>query len=148
MRDADEDIKPYYLDDIKSLKRDLEKQSEVLNRLETLRNESKTLEEEIQQVRKTLISFDEFAKDATPEVLTTLIRSVVERIYVTTEKGECVMHIIIKGCLQEEYDSIFDNAPESVSARTQAALPKMCDTERDSKLLAQRCRVISEIPVL
>ena len=97
MRDADEDIKPYYLDDIKSLKRDLEKQSEVLNRLETLRNESKTLEEEIQQVRKTLISFDEFAKDATPEVLTTLIRSVVERIYVTTEKGERVMHIIIKG---------------------------------------------------
>ena len=140
MRDADEEIKPFYLDDIRELKQELENQTEILTRLEALKNESKDLEAEIEQVRKTLMSFESFAKDATPEMLTTLIRSVVERIYVTTENGERVMHIIIKGCMQDEYDSIFENAKNQATMRTQAALSKTCDTEGTCKRYSHLCR--------
>ena len=108
MRDADDDIKPFYQEDINSLKDELEKQQAVLSRIEALKSESRNIETELKQIRKVLLSFAEYAKEATPEVLTSLIRSVVERIYVTTENGERVCHIFIKGCSDEDYSELFE----------------------------------------
>ena len=36
-------------------------------------------------MKKRLLSFEEFAKDAQPETLFTLVHSLVDRIYITTE---------------------------------------------------------------
>ena len=43
MRDADDGIKPFYQEDISSLKDELEKQQAVLSRIEALKSESRNL---------------------------------------------------------------------------------------------------------
>ena len=140
MRDADDDIKPFYQEDINSLKDELEKQQAVLSRIEALKSESRNIETELKQIRKVLLSFAEYAKEATPEVLTSLIRSVVERIYVTTENGERVCHIFIKGCSDEDYSELFEGT-ENADKTCASSLPaQMCDSDKDCKLLAQRFR--------
>ena len=133
MREAADDIKPFYQEDINNLKDELEKQQAVLNRLEALKNESHNIEDELQKIRKTLLSFEEYAKDATPEKLTSLIRTVVEKIYVTTENGERICHIFIKGCADEEYSDVLNIGKKPDSMRAEGTLPETCDTDVDCK---------------
>lgn len=133
MRDATDDIKPFYQEDISSLKDELEKQQTVLSKIEALKNESRNLEEELKQVRKILMSFEEYAKDATPEVLTSLIHSVVEKIYVTTENNERVCHIFIKGCIDEDYSDLFKRTENSGSKPFSEDCAITCDDDGDCK---------------
>jgi len=140
MRDAPDDIKPFYQEDIYSLKDELEKQQTVLVKIEALKNESRDLEEELKQVRKTLLSFEEYAKDATPEVLTSLIHSVVEKIYVTTENNERVCHIFIKGCADEDYSDLFKSAGNTGGKPLSENCANTCDKERDCKRYSHLCR--------
>ena len=139
MRDAPDDIKPFYQEDIYSLKDELEKQQTVLVKIEALKNESRDLEEELKQVRKTLLSFEEYAKDATPEVLTSLIHSVVEKIYVTTESSERVCHIFIKGCTEEDYSDLFENDENADSKRLSEDCTNTCDDNVDCKRDSYLC---------
>ena len=140
MRDAPDDIKPFYQEDISSLKDELEKQQTVLSKIEALKNESRNLEEELKQVRKILMSFEEYAKDATPEVLTSLIHSVVEKIYVTTENNERVCHIFIKGCADEDYSDLFKSAGNTGGKPLSENCANTCDKEGDCKRYSHLCR--------
>lgn len=139
MRDADDDIKPFYQEDINSLKDELEKQQAVLSRIEALKSESRNIETELKQIRKVLLSFAEYAKEATPEVLTSLIRSVVERIYVTTENGERVCHIFIKGCSDEDYSELFEGTENADKTCASSLSAQMCDSDKDCKLHPYLC---------
>ena len=105
----------------------------MLVKIEALKNESRDLEEELKQVRKTLLSFEEYAKDATPEVLTSLIHSVVEKIYVTTENNERVCHIFIKGCADEDYSDLFKSAGNTGGKPLSENCANTCDKEGDCK---------------
>ena len=145
MREADDDIKPFYQEDINTLKDELEKKQAILSRIEALRSESHTLEKELRQIRKILTSFEEYAKEATPEVLTSLIRSVVERIYVTTEDGERVCHIFIKGCTDEDYTELFEGAENADKTCVSPLSAQMCDSDKDCKLHPQRGGTRAEI---
>ena len=133
MREADDEIKSYYQEDIRQLQQELQNHQSTLNRIEALKTESRTIEAELNQIRRNLLSFNEFAKGATPEALTTLIRAVVERIYVTTENSERVCHIFIKGCAKEDYSDLFEEAKniDKTYAPSHSAL--MCDTDGDCK---------------
>jgi site-specific DNA recombinase len=139
MRDAPDDIKPFYQEDINSLTEELEKQKAVLVKIEALKNESRDLEEELKQVKKILMSFEEYAKNATPEVLTSLIHSVVEKIYVTTENSERVCHIFIKGCTKEDYSDLFGNAENADSKRLSEDYTNTCDDDGDCKRYSHLC---------
>ena len=139
MRDADDDIKPFYQEDINSLKDELEKQQAVLSRIEALKSESRNIETELKQIRKVLLSFAEYAKEATPEVLTSLIRSVVERIYVTTENGERVCHIFIKGCSDEDYSELFEGTENADKTCASSLSAQMCDSDKDCKRYPYLC---------
>ena len=121
------------------LKDELEKQQTVLVKIEALKNESRDLEEELKQVRKTLLSFEEYAKDATPEVLTSLIHSVVEKIYVTTENNERVCHIFIKGCADEDYSDLFKSAGNTGGKPLSENCTNTCDKEGDCKRYPYLC---------
>lgn len=65
---------------------------------------------DLEQTKGRLISFAEYAKDAQPEVLVTLIRSIVERIYIVDRDDERYCHIFIKGCTGEDYTGFFQTA--------------------------------------
>ena len=118
---------------------ELEKQKAVLVKIEALKNESRDLEEELKQVKKILMSFEEYAKNATPEVLTSLIHSVVEKIYVTTENSERVCHIFIKGCTEEDYSDLFENDENADSKRLSEDYTNTCDDDGDCKRYPYLC---------
>ena len=60
--------------------------------------------------KERLLSFAEYAKDAQPEVLVTLIQTIVERFYIVDKDDERFCHIFIKGCTDEDYTGFFQTA--------------------------------------
>ena len=52
---------------------------------------------DLEMTKERLLSFAEYAKDAQPEVLVTLIQTIVERIYIVDKDDERYCHIFIKG---------------------------------------------------
>ena len=65
---------------------------------------------DLEMTKERLLSFAEYAKDAQPEVLVTLIQTIVERIYIVDKDDERFCHIFIKGCMDEDYTGFFQTA--------------------------------------
>jgi len=110
MREADESLRKYIEADIQELSSELEQKQETLRKMEELRNGNQTAIHELSDIKKRLLFFEEMARDAQPEVLVSLISTVVERIYVTTEENKRVCQIFIKGCATEDYFRLFGAA--------------------------------------
>lgn len=110
MREADATIRQYIQDDIAELSVELQKQELVLQRLSNDQNGNQQISRDVAEVQKRLLSFSDFAKGATAEMLVTLIQSLIERIYITTEDGVRKCHVIIKGCSAEDYSDILGAA--------------------------------------
>ena len=68
-----------------------------------------------------------------PEVVVTLIQTIVERIYIVDKDGERYCHIFIKGCFGEDYTDFFQTAGYIEQASTQ-----MCDSEQHCVLKITR----------
>ena len=66
-------------------------------------------------------------KDAQPEVLVTLIQTIVERIYIVDKDDERYCHIFIKGCSGEDYTGFFRTAGYIEDNST-----SVCDSEQYS----------------
>mgnify|MGYP005945159713 FL=1 len=75
--------------------------------------------------KERLLSFAEYAKDAQPEVLVTLIQTIVERIYIVDKDDERFCHIFIKGCSGEDYTGFFRPA-----GYIEDNLTSVCDSEQ------------------
>ena len=75
--------------------------------------------------KERLLSFAEYAKDAQPEVLVTLIQTIVERIYIVDKDDERYCHIFIKGCSGEDYTGFFQTAGYIEQKTT-----PVCDSEQ------------------
>ena len=65
------------------------------------------------------------AKDAQPEVLVTLIQTIVERIYIVDKDDERFCNIFIKGCTDEDYTGFFQTAGYIEQKTT-----PVCDSEQ------------------
>ena len=81
-------------------------------------------------IKKRLLSFEEFAKDAQPETLFTLVHSIVDRIYITTDGSTQKCQVYIKGCATEDYSDIL-GAAEYIDGKfllpVATYMPPMCD---------------------
>ena len=73
----------------------------------------------------TKLIFRKYAKDAQPEVLVTLIQTIVERIYIVDKDDERYCHIFIKGCSGEDYTGFFQTAGYIEQKTT-----PVCDSEQ------------------
>lgn len=73
-----------------------------------------------------MLFFAEYAKDAQPEILVTLIRSIVERIYIVDRDDERYCHIFIKGCTGDDYTGFFQTA-----GYIEQNTALVCDSEQD-----------------
>ena len=95
LREADDALKRFIRDDIKELTDELAKREAALRRMEDTQSENQYLIHELNGMKKRLLSFEEFAKDAQPEALFTLVHSIVDRIYITTDgtKQKCQVYI-------------------------------------------------------
>ena len=80
---------------------------------------------DLEMTKERLLSFAEYAKDAQPEVLVTLIQTIVERIYIVDKDDERFCHIFIKGCSGEDYTGFFRTAGYIEQKTT-----PVCDSEQ------------------
>lgn len=80
---------------------------------------------DLEQTKERLLSFAEYAKDAQPEVLVTLIQTIVERIYIVDKDDERFCHIFIKGCTDEDYTGFFQTA-----GYIEHKITPVCDSEQ------------------
>ena len=86
-------------------------------------------------MKKRLLSFEEFAKDTQPETLFTLIHSIVERIYITTDGTTQKCQVYLKGCATEDYSDILGAAgyiDGKFLIPVATYLPPMCDLDKYS----------------
>ena len=132
LREADDALKRFIQEDIKELTNELAKQEAAVRRMEDTQSENQYLIHELNAMKKRLLSFEEFAKDAQPEVLFTLIHSIVERIYITTDGSSQKCHVYIKGCATEDYSDVLGAVgyiKQESTSPVVTHMPPMCDLD-------------------
>ena len=83
-------------------------------------------------MKNRLLCFEEFAKDAQPEVLFTLLHSIVERIYITIDGSSQKCHVYIKGCATEDYSDVLGAVryiKQEAALPVVTYIPPMCDLD-------------------
>lgn len=119
-------------DDIKELTDELAKREAALRRMEDTQSENQYLIHELNGMKKRLLSFEEFAKGAQPEALFTLVHSIVDRIYITTDGTKQKCQVYIKGCATEDYSDVLGAAgyiEEEPLLPVASYVPPMCDLD-------------------
>ncbi|MDO4265330.1 MAG: recombinase family protein [Eubacteriales bacterium] len=141
MREADMTIRKFIQNDIAVMSAELEKKERLLNELSEEDMLHAKITKDLVGVREKLKSFKEFAAEATPEVLVTLLQVLIEKVYIIYKDGVPVCHIYLKGCPEDDYSSFFGAAgyiPPDVSADIRSDL--MCDSDRGRECHSQRGR--------
>ncbi|HHN8478223.1 hypothetical protein ACWJXL_08585 [Clostridioides difficile] len=131
MREVDADIKPYIQEDIRKLSAELKDVETSLEKLDGNHKNSMIAIRDLEQTKERLLSFEKYAKGAQPEVLVSLIQSVVEKIYIVDKDDERFCHIFIKGCSGEDYTSFF-RTTGYIETETIPENDNMCDLDKDS----------------
>lgn len=125
MREVDENIRCYLQEDIQAMSEELRETERLLFKLEENRKNNMIAIRDLEMTKERLLSFEEYAKDAQPEVLVTLIQTIVERIYIVDKDDERFCHIFIKGCTDEDYTGFFQTAGYIEQKTT-----PVCDSEQ------------------
>lgn len=131
LREVDVDIKQYIQEDIRKLSAELKDVETSLEKLDGNRKNSMIAVRDLEQTKERLLSFAKYAEGAQPEVLVSLIQTVVERIYIVDKDDERFCHIFIKGCSEEDYTAFF-RATGYISTDIIPENDDMCDLDKDS----------------
>lgn len=97
LREADDALKRFIQDDIKELTNELAKREAALRRIEDTQSENRYLIQELNGMKKGCCPLRSLQKDAQPEALFTLVHSIVDRIYITTDGTKQKCQVYIKG---------------------------------------------------
>ena len=125
LREADGSIKQFIQEDLQNLAEELREAERQLSKLDEGRKNNMIAIRDLEMTKERLLSFAEYAKDAQPEVLVTLIQTIVERIYIVDKDDERYCHIFIKGCSGEDYTGFFQTAGYIEQKTT-----PVCDSEQ------------------
>ena len=110
---------------MQNLAEELRETERQLSKLDEGRKNNMIAIRDLEMTKERLLSFAEHAKDAQPEVLVTLIQTIVERIYIVDKDDERFCHIFIKGCTDEDYTGFFQTAGYIEQKTT-----PVCDSEQ------------------
>ena len=110
---------------MQNLAEELRETERQLSKLDEGRKNNMIAIRDLEMTKERLLSFAEYAKDAQPEVLVTLIQTIVERIYIVDKNDERYCHIFIKGCSGEDYTGFFQTAGYIEQKTT-----PVCDSEQ------------------
>ena len=125
LREADGSIKQFIQEDLQNLAEELREAERQLSKLDEGRKNNMIAIRDLEMTKERLLSFAEYAKDAQPEVLVTLIQTIVEKIYIVDKDDERYCHIFIKGCTGEDYTGFFQTA-----GYIEDNLTSVCDSEQ------------------
>ena len=112
-------------EDLQNLAEELREAERQISKLDEGRKNNMIAIRDLEMTKERLLSFAEYAKDAQPEVLVTLIQTIVERIYIVEKDNERYCHIFIKGCSGEDYTGFFRTAGYIEQKTT-----PVCDSEQ------------------
>ncbi len=124
-------MKPYIQEDIRKLSAELKEVEAALDKLDGNRKNSMIAIRDLERTKERLLSFAKYAEGAQPEVLVSLIQTVVERIYIVDKDDERFCHIFIKGCSGEDYTSFF-RATGYITTDIIPENGEMCDLDKVS----------------
>ena len=110
LREANGSSKQFIQEDLQNLAEELRETERQLSKLDEGRKNNMIAIRDLEMTKERLLSFAEYAKDAQPEVLVTLIQTIVERMYIVDKDDERYCHIFIKGCSGEDYTGFFRTA--------------------------------------
>ena len=99
LRETDDSIKCYIQGDIQTMFEELRETERLLFKLDENRKSNMITIRDLEQTKERLLSFAEYAEDTYPEILVTLIQSIVERIYIVDK----VMSAFVSMCDSEQY---------------------------------------------
>lgn len=146
LREADDSLKRFIQEDVKTLTVELSEKETLLQKLEDSRQSQMYAIRDIEEIKERLLSFGKYAENAAPDVLVTLIQTFVERIYITDENDERHCHIFIKGCSKEDYDDFFRATGYIANTQETGAVTSVlpvCDSDECCKraviLIALNC---------
>ena len=135
LRTVSETAKPYLIADLDQMAERVAEKKQLLSRLENTAADDKTKLKDFEQIKKTILSFSELAKDTEPQEIASLISSVIERIYVIGDgkKREC--RIFVKGCNTDNYEDFFRPGEDG-----EDAVVNLCDHMESRQLYPYLCR--------
>lgn len=105
----------------------------------------KKLNSDLSKTLEIAMNFEKMTKDEDPEVIVSIIRSIVERIIVTQEGKDSNVHLFLKGQPGENYDDFFADSDTLIDAESRS--DKLCDSEGCRKLYTyfRRCAIKSRV---
>lgn len=109
LRSATDVTRKYIQQDMDAIAREIARKEKELKKIQTLLSDREEQQRQFDEVAYLFEHFGEQAKGRSPEEVQTLVRKIVERIYITQANNKMFMHMMIKGCLDDNYDEFFDS---------------------------------------
>ena len=138
LRSATSAARPYIEADINDIAAEIADKRKLLSRMEETASDTEHHIQNLEQIKKTIISLNELMEKAEPSEVISLINSVVERIYIVRNGKEQVCHLFIKGCPEESYDDFFAHSDTPESQGDESII--LCDSGECRKLHPYVCR--------
>ena len=108
LRSATDVTRKYIQQDMDAIAQEIAKKEKELKKIQTLISDKEEQQRQFDEVAYIFENFGEQAKGRSYEEVQTLVRKIVERIYITQANNKMFMHMMIKGCLDDNYDEFFD----------------------------------------
>lgn len=134
LRTATDSTRQYIQADIDEMAKEIEEKKKVLHKLDAQNMEQSEHLKDLEGIIYTANHFEELVKGKEPEVVIGVIKSIIDRVYITQEGEESKCHLFIKGNKTESYDDFFVCSDTSIDVESQ-----MCDSEKYRELHPYLC---------
>lgn len=110
LRLTTDSIRPLIEADIEELSGELQEKKALSHELEKKAATEDEVSEGLQEVRDKLINFGKLISGCSYEERLGIVQSIVDRVIVRTENGMQVVHVFVKGNLNDTYDDFYDES--------------------------------------
>ena len=138
LRDVSDALRPYVQADMDNMAKEIADKKKKLQKLDAIEKQRSDQYSDLSKTLEIAMNFERMTKDEDPEVIVSIIRSIVERIIVTQEGKDSNVHLFLKGQPGENYDDFFADSDTLIDAESRS--DELCDSEGCRKLHPYLCR--------
>ena len=146
LRDVSDALRPYVQADMDNMAKEIADKKKKLQKLDAIEKQRSDQYSDLSKTLEIAMNFESMTKDEDPEVIVSIIRSIVERIIVTQEGKDSNVHLFLKGQPGENYDDFFADSDTLIDAESRS--DELCDSEGCRKSSSFRSRISLEISLL
>ena len=127
LRDVSDALRPYVQADMDNMAKEIADKKKKLQKLDAIEKQRSDQYSDLSKTLEIAMNFERMTKDEDPEVIVSIIRSIVERIIVTQEGKDSNVHLFLKGQPGENYDDFFADSDTFIDAESRS--DELCDSE-------------------